>query len=300
MTKRTCLESLVAAALAGCGPAPPGETSATGTSSTGASSTGASAGATSAATTGGAETTGGSTSGGGATTGGATTGDVTTEGSSTGGETGGELCPPRDEPAVSVSWNLSFLDGPAPTEFSGPCTVEAATPKPKGGLVAFTCTIDGAKAQVEFQYTRAPEFPSPIFTPGEVYLLGYREEIPWWTDRWFTLRHEWGELLLAGIDADAVVPPGTTAEEFYGMKVALETGLCAVHDGPCGPLERGALALAPFGASVRVFDGTFKAIVDLAGDVPVWVETLTVEEAPICTDTPEVWARVLMQASFGP
>lgn len=308
--------ALAASVLLACGPETPGETGADSTASgstdpvtssgapTTSDATGVtsgSLGSTSAASTGSSSTaTDASSDPSSGTTGGAdTTGGVDT--STTAPDTGGEDCSPPDEPAVKAFWGVQFPGMPTPTDFEGTCTVTAETPTPGGALIALACAANGADVSVELEISRAPTQPLADVSPGASVELAYREDMPWWTNRWFSLRKQGGTPLLAGIRGDAIAPPGTTAQAFFGMSLALQKGLCAPSPSECGPLERAALAVDPFGLEpIPVLDGQYREIVNLPGAVLTWVEEMTVQSVVDCTDTPVVWAQVLLQSSFGP
>lgn len=293
MSRRTCLPGLFAGSLAACGPSP-----GTGAEGSSGGSTGGSSGATSTGlTTSGTEATTGEPTSDAATTDAPTTSGSSTGASSTGGE---ELCPGPDEPAVQASWEVRFLDAPTPLDFNAPCEVTAVTEAPSGMIIALACPLGDTFAKVELEWARTPAQALAGIEAGKTFILAYREEQPWWIDRWFALRHADNEPFLAGIDGHAIVPPGTTAAEFFGFDLALATGLCAPERETCGLRERAALELVPFGTPVLVLDGQFVEVFDLPGSVWAWVDELTLISDPVCDDLPELDARVLLEAAFGP
>ena len=239
------------------------------------------------------------------TTEGSTTADATTDpGSTTGDMTGASTgdpvaCSPPDAPVVEVFWEVRFLDVDAPDSFKGDCNFTSQTPSQGGVVIALACVVGGKPSKVEVEVVRAPAQDFPQF--GGVVTLNFRKEMPWWTNSWFALRPKGGSATLSGIQADKVVPPGTTAQEFFGYEVALHQGLCDPMPWDCGTLERAALDIDPFGfQAVPVFDGQYREIVNLPGAVLAWVDEMVLLEVANCTDTPSQWTSAVMQSWFGP
>jgi hypothetical protein len=64
----------------------------------------------------------------------------------------------------------------------------------------------------------------------------------WWVNRWFSLQHADGGLIMAGMDADSILPPGKDPGQWYStMDVGVQGDLCPWTEDSCGIAERQAL-----------------------------------------------------------
>lgn len=287
-----------------CGPSP--GTTGTDTGTTTAASTSDPLPTTTADAT---STTGGSTSAVTTTAPGTTSG--TTTGLDTGSETstdtdtttGDPACGEPDTDEVLALWDIHVNDGPPPETISAPCTVTTSNAAGPQWQLGLDCTIDGQPATVDLLITRAPESVTTLFV-GDMRVLEYRAEQIFWTNEWFSIHPDGNPFLvaLAGIKADHVTPPGTTAKDFFGVDIDVVDGLCAPIDlGPCGPTIRLALDMTWSAGHKLLFDGQSGALVDLGGDVGVWVATATRPNDPAaCDDIPPAWFEVVMAGNFGP
>lgn len=217
--------------------------------------------------------------------------------------TGDPACGEPDADEVVALWDISVNGGPPPETVSAPCIVTASDVAGPQWTLGLDCTIDGQAAAVELLITRTPE-SGPTVSVGTMWVLEYRAEQIFWTNEWFAIHVDGNTLLVAaaGIKADDVAPPGTTAEDFFGVAIHVVDGLCAPIDrGPCGPTIRLALDMTWSAANKLLFDGQQGALIDLGSDVGVWVAAATrPSDRAACDDVPPAWFEVVMAGNFGP
>jgi len=111
---------------------------------------------------------------------------------------------------------------------------------------------------------------------GQEVLFEYASFTSWlWTyNVWFELFTPERQLLLAGLRADSLSPPGTLPVQWYlPLDVSEAGGLCALEPTSCYDAERIALDVTSEGMTARIFDGNM-------GLVGLWqVYMVVVEEA---------------------
>lgn len=272
------------------GPAPTSTGDGTSTGSTGTTGSGGPGTGTSAD----AETT---------TTGEPTTGPDATD---AGSETGETACAMPDAEAVAASWEVTMDGMPPPLDgFAWPCLVVMSDAFESMWEIDLECQTFDGPVDVHFSIERAPGGGSNPVWVDDMVLLDYRAQQIFWTNQWFTLRLAAApiQVLVAGISADSPVPPDTTALDYYELELAVQDGLCDPVDdgGACPPTVRLALDMAWSAAKRRLFDGQRGALVDLAGDIEVWVERATrPDDESGCDDVPPAWFEVVMTGNFGP
>lgn len=241
-------------------------------------------------------------SSGTSTTGDPTTGDPTTSSSptTTGATTGDPLCEEPDAEPLPASWSLGFEIDPQ-GDLLLTCTVSAVLYEEPKATVDLDCVGDGGAQLAQLVFSRTP-YPSQVFWVGQQIELDYRVEWPFWTNQWFAIRDDATppRMILAGVSADRLAPPGATAEAFYDTPLEVVHDLCAAERYACGTRERLALDITWLGITVRVFDGQFGANSNLPGTYSLWLKQAVRMNGDACDDTRPEWYEALMQLSIGP
>jgi hypothetical protein len=113
---------------------------------------------------------------------------------------------------------------------------------------------------------------------------------------WFALYSSDGQLLVAGLAADSLAPPGYVPSQWYmPLDVSEAAGLCALEPTSCFDAERIALDVSCDGMTTRIFDGNM-------GLVGMWqIYMVVVEEAMRyndvrCPDMAPKWFQAVIAA----
>ena len=114
-----------------------------------------------------------------------------------------------------------------------------------------------------------------------------------WINRWFVVQDRWGEIRLAGVDAEYVQPP--SREDWYDpIEVRPLGGFCEPYEEPwgCGTVERQALEVGVWDSRTIVFDSTY-AYAGFMETVLVQVEQAYYYVELWCEDAPGAWYDAL-------
>jgi len=168
---------------------------------------------------------------------------------------GTETCVPPDD--VFMHWTVDGEEGEGSRNLEIPCMVmDVVAEDVDSTIVELECGYEGA---FEWHFVEIHAIPHPRLgdLAGEDVTLYSVSLSGLWQERWFTLRHRRGELIMAGLLASGLSPAFIAVEEWYDpLGVRLVTDLCVQEDGECGPNERAALDIEYGGDSTLVFDGT--------------------------------------------
>lgn len=116
---------------------------------------------------------------------------------------------------------------------------------------------DGTYGFHQIVISTLPEMDLPDVPENEDVWFRYVAETSFWANRWFTITDSEGSLLLAGLDAERVLPQSAEEQDFYKpLSMSTAEGLCPVDPGDCGDIERLAVDGNLGDASIRVYDGT--------------------------------------------
>ena len=139
------------------------------------------------------------------------------------------------------------------------CRIDDVADTGGGQRVTLLCGTGGLMTTHELEVYGSVALYFDLWVGSEVWFR-YVADPVWWPNRHVTLR--WGggespgELMFAALSADAVVPEGFDAFDWYGpWTVDVISDLCDEELGPCGTFERQAIELGAYGSTVRVLNG---------------------------------------------
>ena len=211
--------------------------------------------------------------------------------------TGGEVC--EDPGAVKAQWSLEAPPALAGKDIEANCTVVSAEQQGPEFTVALSCLVADVKQPITVRYQTEPGGSLDNFPVGAERTLAYRVTQPLWNNEWLAITRE-SSLLLAGIRADSLAPPGTTTEAFFQESISLHTPCDAAPDR-CGLRQPLALGLIePHTRSLQIIKSGQVGSVGVFIVVVVWVEHASRLLEPIgCDDAPPRWieAVLLLDAS---
>ncbi|MBW2263939.1 MAG: hypothetical protein JRG91_18415 [Deltaproteobacteria bacterium] len=76
-----------------------------------------------------------------------------------------------------------------------------------------------------------------------------------WSFKWFTMRDDAGDLIMAGVQSNTIAPPGYDPAEWYApLWVGYVSGVCPIENPGCYTTERLALDIVCGGARERFFE----------------------------------------------
>lgn len=190
---------------------------------------------------------------GGSTGTASSTGDDTTTASTDASTTAGTGDPPAcADPDMTESFTLEFDPPLQGTDFSGDCLVSDGD-----GSHILQC---GAQ-QVELAMVLGHQ-PTPLFQAGDTVALRYLSVQSFDISEWFTIRRPDDQsLLLGGVNANQLVPPGGT---LLFDPVALDhvDGVCSPPTGCDHPYEHVAVKAENEQQFVEVMPGAFAQVGD--------------------------------------
>jgi hypothetical protein len=172
----------------------------------------------------------------------------------------GESC----QPPAGV-WTYFTIDGtdwPRSERifYQSQCVLVWLSSGNRGTTLSLACRDEGGDdsyhdvvvaTDIDFNWTVLDEFEG-----GEAMTFTYVAETSFWASRWFFMKAPDGRLLLAGIDAHALLPE-YDVPEFYGqLQLSVVEGPCEVEEAECGATSRLAVDLSDGAGSARVFDET--------------------------------------------
>lgn len=202
-------------------------------------------------------------------------------------------CPPRYE----VSVNFTIDGDPWPMEefdLELRCRIESVTGEEEGHTIITLACFSSAGTEEIHTIDISTNPPAYLYMwEGEDVIFRYNVNQPWWVNRWFTLRYEWGQLALAGVDASRLTPWGIDPDAWYEpLSIRKAEGLCPVIPNDCGEFERLALDVTFGGASSRIFDSG-SGFVGFMESFQIIVAKATVAREMWCDDVPEQWFSAL-------
>jgi hypothetical protein len=193
--------------------------------------------------------------------------------------------------SVSASWSVDG-DELGEADIDTPCSIAEVT----YGDVIVTLRLEcGTGAVIEEH--RLDLWPNPsvwlLLTEGDEVQLRYMAQPIWWINRFFTLRHAGGTLILAGVDADQLAPEGTTPAEFYApLAPSVVSGICSVLAEDCGDVQRQGIQFAYDGSTTTVLDGNSGSAGMMVSYMAI-VERAHRYETMNCDDVPDAFYSVL-------
>lgn len=235
-------------------------------------------------------TTGGSESG--STDGTATTTDAgpdTSEGATT--TSGGTLPNCAPPPAMTESFQLTFDPPLLEDAFEGECLVSDGE-----NSQIFSC----GEQQIDLKLILDHQ-PTPVFAAGNTVWFSYRGHMSFGLREWFAIRGDPGHLLLGGVSAETLVPPGEP-EFFAPLTLAGVTGVCAPPVDCSNHFEQIEVAASLDGQTVQLGAGEFDRVGDVQYDVSVLTARKFHNDLPdgqggscSISDVPEFFYRVLLR-----
>jgi hypothetical protein len=204
--------------------------------------------------------------------------------------------PPECPPALDGVWADFMVDGSAVSEarIDLPCVIDSVIEDAAGSVrINLGCGTGGIIEAHTLDITASPG-PWLFGLDGLSVRFRYEAEPVWWINRWFSLRDTTGYVMVAGVSADDLAPPGSTPSEWFApANVDLVGGVCPPTDDWCGPLERLALQIAYYGDTQRIYDGN-SASVGLMMSVYVIVGGATRYIDVACDDAPSQFLNALL------
>jgi hypothetical protein len=132
-----------------------------------------------------------------------------------------------------------------------------------------------------------------LLSEGDEVQLRYVAQTIWWINRFFTLRHAGGTLILAGADADRLAPEGTTPAEFYDpLSPSVVSGICPVLPDDCGDGQRQGIEFTYGGVTTTVLDGNSGSAGMMVSYMAI-VQRAHRYETMNCDDVPDSFYSVL-------
>lgn len=164
------------------------------------------------------------------------------------------------EPPDGLWFDFTVDDGSyEAVTIDAPCRIEDVEDTGGGQRVTLLCGTGAVMTTHRLEVWGSVGLYFDLWRGSEVWFR-YVADPVWWLNRHLTLR--WaggespGELMFAAISADAAVPDGYDAADWYGpWTVDVISGLCEPTTGSCGTFERQAIQLGAYGSTVRVLNG---------------------------------------------
>ncbi len=131
-------------------------------------------------------------------------------------------------------------------------------------------------------------------SPGEEVILDYVADPIWWVNRWFALRYTWGPIIVAGVDAEMLVPEGVDPDDFYDpLRVSVfDADYCPPEEEMCGSIQRRGLRVRWGGITADFDDRTFGSM-GFMESVQVQVGATHRYLMMYCDDVPYEWVSAL-------
>ena len=205
-------------------------------------------------------------------------------------------CPPPNPPPDGPApyWEIDEMTWPPDTGFTLRCNVVDVWEDDRSFTVNLSCPGPSGELH-EHSLTMSAEAPFWLYiSPGEEVVLEYMSETPWWINRWFALRYAWGRLIVAGVDADRLMPEGADPDDWFhplGVEV-IERGWCPPETTMCGTIVRRGLEVAWGGITAEFVDRTYgsmgfmESVQVLAGKNHRYTDM-------DCDDVPDEWVSAL-------
>jgi len=207
------------------------------------------------------------------------------------------VCPPPDPPpdGPEISW---VVDGSYSEEgaFLLRCQVDSFA-SGDDGTTAIGLTCPSSSGTIERHTVEITSWPSlyVYLLEGEWVELEYVAEPIWWVNRWFAIRSEGGDIVVAGVDAERLYPdPGSW---FYGnIDLFMMYGICENVSADCGVYERLGILVELGDAGQIVHDRTHAVVGEMVG-VQVMVGEASSYVEMWCEDYPYEWVSALFARS---
>jgi len=209
----------------------------------------------------------------------------------------GSECPPPDEGGW-LTWSLDGEEYDDGRTIDMPCTILSVDHSETAlTRIEMLCGTGGVMEHHMFElFTN--RHPRLDHLTGVEVMLNYVSTSWEWQDRWFSLHHFDGELIMAVTSATSLAPPDRTVDEWYWpLSVRFATGLCPLQDGECGMFERAALDVEHEDDRALVFDSG-STIMGGGTAAQVTVETAWNYETMECFDFPFVYMNALFVMLF--
>jgi hypothetical protein len=194
-------------------------------------------------------------------------------------------CEPAGD-GVWLDWTFDGSAGWDEMDVEVPCRISGIGASSSGELaIDLECGTGGLMTLHTIEIRSNPRASIEDYMDHEV-VLTYVSE-PWeWSDRWLTLRHPGGGLLLALATGSNLHPWDRTMEEWYDpLGVSVVTGWCPTVSAECGLMERPGLEVSFAGESDVVFDGGYAYIGSMVS-VVVALDTAWHYSVMECMDYP--------------
>lgn len=147
--------------------------------------------------------------------------------------------------------------------------------------------------RLEWRPDTAVIFRHVVSTPSET---------PYWVNRWFSLESGDGKLIMAGIDADSLAPPGTSDADWYDpLDPNLDAGGCLWESLACYDNERLDINLDYWGVPweyVTVWDRG-EGWIGVGNPFQIRVGEASMRRSLRCPETPERWFSMVLARQFG-
>jgi hypothetical protein len=192
---------------------------------------------------------------------------------------------------ISATWSVDG-GGFVEADLDTPCRIAGLHAGDAVQTLRLECGTGGMMEEHLLELRTNPP-PWLLLSEGDEVQLRYVAQPIWWVNRFFTLRHAGGSLILAGVDADRLAPDGTTPAAFYDpLAPSVVSGFCPALAEDCGEMERQGIEFTYGGVTAIVLDGntgyagmmvSYMAIVERAHRY----ETMT------CDDVPDSFYSVL-------
>jgi hypothetical protein len=204
--------------------------------------------------------------------------------------------PPNPYPDGPMPYWTTNID-PWPTEvsFSKRCDVEDVAVADDNAFTIFVSCLDETGVLLTYTISVRSEAPFWLYLhPGEEVIFDYVADPIWWINRWFALRYTWGDIIVAGVDAEMLVPAGVDADDFYQpLDVSLfDAHYCPPEDEMCGSIQRRGLRVGWGGITADFVDRTYgtmgfmESVQVQVGETHGYIEMY-------CDDVPYEWVSAL-------
>ncbi len=135
------------------------------------------------------------------------------------------------------------------------------------------------------------------------YVVSTPPGTPCWTNRWFSLERRDGTLIMAGVDADSISPPGTDdADWFEPLDPNFDDSGCMWESLPCYDNERNDVSFdyleIPFHDHVEVWDRGEGWIV-VGNPYLIRVGEASLRRSLSCSEEPERWISMVLARQSG-
>jgi hypothetical protein len=165
----------------------------------------------------------------------------------------GEVCEPPATYIISVAFYLDDLGHDEVHDI----TLDCGPPVISGSSEEVLLGLDCADGFHEFLLSLRPGIDAARAEISERVTLRYvsRGLGAGWSFKWFTLRSASGDLIMAGVQSNDIVPPDRIPEEWYApIWVGVEEGLCPIENPGCYTTERLAIDVVCGGIRERFFE----------------------------------------------